>query len=89
MGQLTPTAIDRFWVEVNLTLAVLPKPWRIIENVRDLDPELAHELTEGELFLLRERSLERLRVGWEQWLSLYRRAIALVEAEPGVRSGDT
>jgi hypothetical protein len=72
------TEVDRFWVKVQLDLIELPRPDMVLEKLAAVDAELHRKLVEGERWLLRESQLEQLRIGWEQWLALYRRAVRLL-----------
>lgn len=75
------TPVDRFWAQVQLELADLPRPGDVVPGVRCIDPDLYLDLVDGERWLLDPaRTVAELRRGWAVWLPLFRRAAQLVEA---------
>ena len=78
-----PTELERFWVDAQLDLVDLPRPWVTLERLEQIDPKLHRQLTEGERWLVRHSDIRRLRTGWAQWLRLYRRALAMLNERAG------
>jgi hypothetical protein len=77
---------DKFWAEVQLELAGLPKADNVLPKLREIDPKLHHRLRKAERWLARpNRTLLELRQGWGWWIKSYRHGIRLVEQRLGGR----
>ena len=84
-----PTELERFWEQVQLDLAGLPRPDSTLQVLRCVDPQTYQRLVEGERWLLWQTDIGKLRIGWRQWLQLYRTAIKLLVEAAAERSAST